>query len=359
MGLHKILAINPGSTSTKIAVYQNNKSIFLKTIRHSVEEINSFKKIADQFSFRKNIILEELSNADIDISELDAVVGRGGLIKPVEGGVYEVNEPLRRDLEIGYMGQHASNLGGLIASDIVKNIKGARAFIANPVVVDEMSEIAKVSGHPKFKRLSIFHALNHKAIAREYAKRRGISYEDINLIIAHLGGGISVGAHYKGKVIDVNNGLDGEGPFSPERSGTMPSGQLVDACFSGEYTKEEIKKMLVGEGGLMAYFGTNSSYEVEKMADQGDKKAQLIENAMAYQIGKAIGEMGAVLKGEVDAILITGGIAHNKRMIEYMRNMIGFIAPVFVYAGEDEMSALAMNALMVLEGEIACKEYLG
>ncbi len=353
----KILAINPGSTSTKIAVYENNKSVFLKTIRHTSEELEGFKKVSEQFEFRKKLIVEELQNADIHIDELNAVVGRGGLIKPVEGGVYEVNETLKKDLEVGVLGEHASNLGGLIALDIVKNIPNARAFIANPVVVDEMEEVARISGHPKFKRLSIFHALNHKAIAMEYAKKRGVSYKDVNLIIAHLGGGISVGAHYKGRVIDVNNALDGEGPFSPERSGALPTGQLIDVCFSGDYTKKEVKKMLVGEGGLMAYFGTNSSYEIEQRAKGGDEKAQLIEEAMAYQVGKSIGEMSAVLKGEVDAILITGGIAHNKTLVEYVRGMVGFVAPVFVYPGEDEMSALAMNGLMVLRGEVLCKEY--
>ncbi len=357
MEILKILAINPGSTSTKIAVYENDKSVFLKTIRHTSEELEQFKKVSEQFEFRKKLIVQELKNADIHIEELNAVVGRGGLMKPVEGGVYEVNDALKKDLEIGVMGEHASNLGGLIALDMVKNIPNARAFVANPVVVDEMEEVARISGHPKFKRLSIFHALNHKAIAREYTRKRGVLYKDVNLIIAHLGGGISVGAHRKGRVIDVNNALDGEGPFSPERSGVLPTGQLIEACFSGDYTKEQVKKMIVGEGGLMAYFGTNSSYEIEQRAKGGDQKAQLIEEAMAYQIGKAIGEMSAVLKGEVDAILITGGIAHNKQLVEYIRGMVSFVAPVFVYPGEDEMSALAMNGLMVLRGEVLCKEY--
>ncbi len=357
MEILKSLVINPGSTSTKIAVYENEKSVFLKTIRHSKEELKDFENISEQFEFRKNIIIEELQSVGIHLDELDAVIGRGGLIKPVEGGVYEVNENLKKDLEIGVMGQHASNLGGLIASDIVKSIPNARAFIANPVVVDEMQDVARISGHPKFERTSIFHALNHKAIAMDYAKKHSVPYEDINLIIAHLGGGISVGAHRKGRIIDVNNALAGEGAFSPERSGTLPTGQLVDICFDGKHTKEQVKKMLVGEGGLMAYFGTNSAYEIEKLAESGDEKAKLIQDAMAYQIAKMIGEMGVVLKGKVDGIIITGGIAHNKYLVDYVKDMVDFIAPVFAYPGEDEMSALAMNGLLVLRGEVDCKEY--
>ncbi len=352
-----ILAINPGSTSTKIAVYNNDKSIFLKTIRHSVDDLEKFNKITDQFEFRKEVIMKELVNAEICIEELNAIVGRGGLVRPVEGGIYEVNDLMKEDLKNGIMGEHASNLGGLIAANIAESIPGARAFIANPVVVDELQDVARISGHPEIDRVSIFHALNQKAIARQFAKSRDTRYEDLNLIVAHLGGGISVGAHYRGKVIDVNNGLDGDGPFSPERSGTLPAGQLVRLCYSGKYTYEEMKKQLTGKGGLMAYFGTNSSYDIEMRAKEGDEKAKLIQDAMAYQIGKAIGEMATVLYGEVHGIIITGGVAHNKELITYIRNMVGFIAPVFVYPGEDEMSALAMNGLLVMKGELEPKAY--
>lgn len=354
----KILAINPGSTSTKIAVYHNDKSVFLKTIRHSATDLDKFNRITDQFEFRKNVIMKELVDADICIEELNAIVGRGGLIRPVEGGVYEVNQRMIEDLQNGVMGEHASNLGGLIAVNISASIKDARAFIANPVVVDELQDVARISGHPEFERASIFHALNQKAIARQFSKSRDTKYEDLNLIVAHLGGGVSVGAHYRGKVIDVNNALDGDGAFSPERSGTLPAGQLVRMCYSGKYTLDEMKKILTGKGGLMAYFGTNSSYEIELRAKDGDEKAKLIQDAMAYQIGKAIGEMATVLYGEVHGILITGGVANNKELITYVRNMVGFIAPVFVYPGEDEMSALAMNGLLVLKGELDCKEYI-
>lgn len=353
----KILAINPGSTSTKIAVYHNDTSVFLKTIRHDGNLLDQYDKITDQFEFRKETIINELVNADIDISKINCIIGRGGLIKPVDGGVYEVNEKMKEDLTIGVMGEHASNLGGLIAANIADSLPSAKAYIANPVVVDELQDVARISGHPLFERMSIFHALNHKAIARQFGKSRDIKYEDLNLIIAHLGGGISVGAHYRGKVIDVNNALDGDGPFSPERTGSLPAGQLARLCFSGEYTHKEVKKLITGKGGLMAYFGTNSSYEIELKGKDGDEKAKLIQDAMAYQIGKSIGEMATVLHGEVHGILITGGVANNKMLIDYIRNMVGFIAPVFVYPGEDEMSALAMNALLVLRGELECKEY--
>ena len=354
---HRVLAINPGSTSTKVAVYQNEKSIFLKTIRHSAEEINKYERVVDQFEFRKEIILNELIQDDITTEKIEAVVGRGGLIKPIESGIYEVNEKLINDLNDEIFGEHASNLGGLIAYDIAKSLPNAKAYIADPVVVDEMQDVARIAGHPKFKRHSIFHALNQKAIARIHAKSVNKNYNDLNLIIAHLGGGISVGAHCKGKVIDVNNALDGEGPFSPERSGTLPNGQLVEMCFKGDYTKKEIKKMLKGEGGMVAYLGTNDAYSVELKAKDGDPQAKLIQDAMGYQIAKEIGSLATVLKGEVDGILITGGIAHNPDLIEYVKEMVSFIAPVSVYPGEDEMKALALNGLLVLKGEVECKEY--
>lgn len=353
----RILAINPGSTSTKIAVYRNNKSVFLKNIKHSSEELKVFPKIADQFEFRKEIILKELKEADIKIDEISAVVGRGGLIKPIESGVYEVNEQMKEDIMNCIMGEHACNLGALIADNIANTIPNARAFIADPVVVDEMEEVARVAGHPLFKRLSIFHALNQKAISRIHAKSLDKKYEELNLIVAHLGGGITVGAHKLGKVIDVNNGLDGEGPFSPERSGTLPAGQLAKLCFSGEYTYEEVKKLITGQGGLVAHAGTNDAYEVEMKAKAGDPKAKLLQNAMAYNIGKTIGAFSTVLKGKVDAILLTGGIAHNPDLVGYIKEMVEFIAPVVVYPGEDEMAALAMNGLMALNGEVPLKTY--
>jgi butyrate kinase len=352
-----ILAINPGSTSTKIAVFRNTKEIFLKNIKHSCEDLAAFTKITDQYEFRKSIILRELEEAGIKINHIVVVVGRGGLVKPIPSGVYEINDALMNDLKIGILGQHASNLGGLIANDIAKSLPSARAFIADPVVVDELENIARISGHPLFERISVFHALNQKAIARQHAKSISKHYEELNLIIAHLGGGISVGAHHKGRVIDVNQALDGGGPFSPERSGTLPVGALVKLCFSGQYTEDEIKKMITGRGGYIAYLGTNDAYEVEKRAKAGDEKAQLIQDAMAYQVAKEIGAMSTVLKGEVDAILLTGGIAYGKPFVETVSERVKHIAPIFVYPGEDEMRALAMNGLMVHNGEVEPRVY--
>ncbi len=353
----KIFAINPGSTSTKIAVYQGSEPIFLKNIKHSPEELAQFQKMSDQFHFRKNQILQQLHEADISLEEVHAVMGRGGLLKPVQSGVYEVNEAMIHDLKNSPLGEHASNLGGLIAHDIAIELPDAKAYIADPIVVDELDDIARVSGHPLFERLSIFHALNHKAIAREYAKANQKRYEDLNLIVVHLGGGITVGAHKKGQVVDVNQGLDGEGPFTPERSGTLPVGALIKLCFSGKYSRDEVLKMSKGEGGLIAHLGTNNAEEVEKRIEAGDMRARMIYDAMAYQVAKYIGEMYVVLKCEVDAILITGGIANDNKFVSFIQEYVHKIAPVYVYPGEDEMRALAMNGLLLIKGELQAKVY--
>ncbi len=357
MDQKKILVINPGSTSTKIAVYLGRESVFLKTLRHSSEEIGRYENIASQFEFRKETIIKELLDADIEIDDFDAIVGRGGMVKPIDSGVYEVNEALKADLKRGVLGEHASNLGGLIADDMAKNIDGARAFIADPVVVDELDDVARITGHPDMPRRSIFHALNQKAVARRFAKEIEKKYEDINVIVAHLGGGISVGAHREGRVVDVNNALDGYGPFSPERAGTLPTGALIDACYSGKYTYEEMRKFVNGKGGLVAHLGTNQAHEVEKKVAEGDEHFKLVHAAMAYQIGKTIGGCAATLKGKVDGIIITGGIAYDKIIINYLKDMVGWIAPLKVYPGEDEMWALAENGLSVLLGEVECKIY--
>lgn len=354
---HKILAINPGSTSTKIAVYHNAKPIFLKSIQHDPRELAKFTRISEQYEFRKKIILDELKASLINIEIIEAIVGRGGLVQPIESGVYMVNERLRHDLLEGVMGEHASNLGGLIAHDLAKDLPKCKAFIADPVVVDELQDVARIAGHPMFQRYSIFHALNQKATARAYARLMNRKYEELNLVIAHLGGGVSVGAHRKGRVIDVNQALDGEGPFSPERSGTLPSGALIKLCFDGKHTLDEIKRMITGEGGYVAYMGTNSAYEVELLAQDGDERARLIQDAMSYQIGKEIASMCAVLHGDIDAIILTGGISHNPMVVEYIKKMVSFMAPVVIYPGEDEMHALAMNGLMVLKGEVKPREY--
>lgn len=352
----RILAINPGSTSTKIAIYDDGKEVFETTLRHPESEINKFEKIYDQYDFRKNVILDTLNSQGINLTKLSAVVGRGGLLKPIEGGTYEVTDNMIKDLKVGVLGEHASNLGGILAYEIASKLN-IPSYIVDPVVVDEMHEIARISGMPKLKRISIFHALNQKAVARRAAEEMGKPYEDLNFIIAHIGGGVSVGAHKKGKVVDVNNALDGDGPFSPERSGGVPIGDLAKLCFSGEYTHADIKKMIKGKGGLVAYLGTNDGRIVEERIEQGDKEAELVYEAMAYQISKEIGSYATVLKGDVDAIILTGGIAYDKKFIQWIKESVEFISKVIVYPGEDEMSALAEGGMRVLKGEEVAKIY--
>jgi len=352
-----ILAINPGSTSTKFSLFEEDELVFEKTLRHSSEELKRFERISDQFHFRKDLIMNELSERKIDPEKIAAVVGRGGLVKPIESGIYRVNRKMKEDLTAGFLGQHASNLGGLIADDIASALCNATAFIVDPVVVDELQPIARISGNPEIERKSIFHALNQKAVSRLYAASVNRKYEDLNLIVAHMGGGISVGAHKKGKVIDVNNALNGDGPFSPERSGGLPSGQLADLCFSGRFTHDQLKSMITGKGGMVAYLGTNSFIDVCRLAENGDEKALLIREAASYQIGKEIGAMAAVLKGEVDAIILTGGMAFEDANIKSIKSMVSFIADVIVYPGEDELKALAFNGLLALDGKIEIKTY--
>jgi butyrate kinase len=348
-----LLTVNPGSTSTKIALYDDETQRFEKNIRHDTAELACFRRVADQFEFRRDLILEALKEEGTELVSIDAVVGRGGLVKPIPSGVYEVNDALKRDLTDAPLGEHASNLGGLIAADLARRIGSrVRAFIADPVVVDELQEVARVSGHPAFRRISIFHALNQKAVARRYAASVGKRYGELNLIVAHLGGGVSVGAHERGRVIDVNNALYGEGPFSPERAGTIPARQLADLCFSGQYTHEQVKKMIAGEGGVVAHLGTNDIRQVREKALNGGVKEKLILDALAYTTAKEIGAMAAVLRGKVDAILLTGGIVHGQITRQYIRERVEFIAPVHDYPGEDEMGALAENGLRVLRGEV-------
>jgi butyrate kinase len=353
-----ILAINPGSTSTKFAIFEEEKLLFEKNLRHTPLEMIGFDNVADQFGFRKDLIMKELIERKTDFSSVAAVVGRGGLVKSIESGVYRVNEEMKKDLHEGKRGEHASNLGALIADDIARNLPSAIALIVDPVVVDELNPCARFSGHPEVPRQSIFHALNQKAVARVYASSAGRKYEELNLIIAHLGGGISVGAHQHGRVVDVNNALSGEGPFSPERSGGLPSLQLVELCFSGKYSYTEVKSMLVGKGGMVAYLGTNDFREISKRAEAGDTYAALVKDAAMYQVAKEIGSMAVVLHGKVDAIILTGGMAYEESAVNYIKNMIGFLSKVVVYPGEDELRALAFNGLLALKGEVEIKEYI-
>lgn len=354
--MRKLLIINPGSTSTKIGVFEDEKEILDETLRHSSEEIGKYATVVDQKDFRKEVILDVLKSKGIDIKGFDAIVGRGGLLKPIEGGTYAVNEEMLNDIKKAERGEHASNLGAMIADEIAKEI-GVKSFIVDPVVVDELSDVARISGVPELPRTSIFHALNQKAVGKRYAKEKNKSYEDCNIIVVHMGGGVSVGAHTGGKIVDVNNALDGDGAFSPERSGGVPAGALIKMCFSGKYTEAEVKKKITGEGGLVAYLDTNDMRDVLKASAEGDEKAKLIYDAFIYQVSKDVGAMATVLKGNVEAIVLTGGIAYSDVVVNSIKERVSFIAPLVVYGGEDEMLALAQGALRVLNGEEEAKEY--
>ena len=352
----KSLIINPGSTSTKIGVFEDETLLFEETLRHSTEEIAQYATIVDQKDFRKDIILNLLASKDFDIHSLDLVVGRGGMLKPIPGGTYAVSDDLLHDLVIGKQGQHASNLGGILAREIGDSI-GKPSFIVDPVVVDELEPTSRYSGVPELPRTSVFHALNQKAVAKRYAKEIGKSYDELNLIVVHMGGGVSVGPHKHGKVVDIFNALDGDGAFSPERSGAVPVGQLVKMCFSGQYTEKEVYKKLVGNGGFNAYLGTNDMRDVEKMVDEGDAKAKEVRDAFIQQMSKNIGAMATVLNGKVDQIIVTGGIAYDKAVVAGLKERCEWIAPFTVYPGEDELLALAQGGLRVVTGVEKAMEY--
>lgn len=355
----KILAINPGSTSTKIAVYEDLKLKFDKTLRHDVEELSCYNSIIEQYAFRLNCILEFLKEQNESPNTIDYFVGRGGLVKPIPGGIYKVNESLLRDLRRGVMGEHASNLGGILAYEIAKSVnKQEKSYIVDPVVVDELDDIARFSGRPEMPRLSIFHALNQKAVARRFAREQNKKYEDLSLIVVHLGGGITVGVHKNGRVIDVNNGLDGEGPFSPERTGSLPVGSLVKLCFSGKHQLHEVRKMITGAGGMVSYLGTNNGTEVEKRIQNDDQQAKMVYLSMAYQVAKEIGACATVLSGQIDAILITGGLAYSTMLTKWITKRVEFLAPIHIYPGEDEMQALVEGVYYSSIGEIPIKEYV-
>ncbi|MBR0526405.1 MAG: butyrate kinase [Prevotella sp.] len=354
----QILAINPGSTSTKIAVYEDEKPILLRTIRHSAEELKKFEDVIFEFPFRKQLVMDELARNDIPL-QFDAVIGRGGLVKPIAGGTYEINQTMLDDTHSGIaMHNHACNLGCLIAYDIAKEIPGCRSFIADPGVVDELNDYARISGSPLMNRICIWHALNQRAIAKRFAREIGRHYNDMNLIICHLGGGISVAAHDHGRAVDANNALDGEGPFSPERAGSLPAADLIRLCFSGKYTEAQLLKRVAGQAGLTAHLGSNDMRVIEKRIAEGDEHAKLIVDAMIYHVAKNIVAEGAVLCGNIDAILLTGGLARSEYIITNLRRRIDFLAPVYCYPGEDEMEALAMNALDVLRGRQEAKVYV-
>ncbi len=351
----KILVINPGSTSTKVAVYEDEKPIFTESIHHSAEELSKFKNLADQKDFRKAEVMKILKSHGFDPKDLDAVVGRGGILKPIKAGTYTVNERLLYDLEHSKV-DHASNLGGIIAYEIAHPL-GIPAFIADPVSVDEFEDLARISGLKEIERLSLLHTLNIRANAYRYAKEKGKKFSDLNLIVAHLGGGISIAPIKNGKIVDVNNANEG-GPFSPERAGGLPSINIVELAYSGRYTEKELKRLLTKQGGMISYLNTNNMKDVLKKVKEGDKYAKLIFEAMCYQISKEIGAMATVLKGNVEAIILTGGVSFNEEVVEEIRKRVEWIAPVIVYPGEKELEALAFAALRVLRGEESPLEYV-
>lgn len=355
---HRLLIMNPGSTSTKIAIFEDEQQIHKEDLRHSAEEIGRFPRVYDQYPFRRDMILRWMDSVGVHPRTLAAVVGRGGLLKPIPGGTYRVGPRMLADLKEGAHGEHASNLGAALAHEIAQAAGGVPAFIVDPVVVDELEPVARISGLPGLPRRSVFHALNQKAVARRAAKDLGRPYEDLNLVIVHLGGGVTVGAHRKGRVIDVNNGLDGEGPMSPERAGTLPSVGLVHLCFSWRYTLPEISRMAVGKGGLVAHLGTNDAREVERrISEEHDAHAETVYRAMAFQVAKEVGRAAVALKGQVDRVILTGGLARSKMLTQWVTERVQWIAPVLLYPGEDEMQALAEGTLRVLRGEEPAKEY--
>ena len=350
----KIFVINPGSTSTKLALYENEKQVWIGGAHHPVDELAKFHHINEQYEYRKEFVHRMLAEAGIPV-QFDAVIARGGLLKPTPGGVYAINEQMKHDLIHAQM-EHACNLGALIADELAHECN-CPAYIADPEVVDERMPEAKLTGIPEIQRISIFHALNSKAVSRRYAASIGKHYEDLNLIVIHLGGGISVGAHLKGKVIDVNNALNGDGPFSPERAGTVPADQLAELCFSGKYNLRQIKKMLNGGGGLAAHLGENDMITIASKAERGEQPYKEVLDAMLYTVAKEAGARYVALRGQVDAIIITGGFAHSSYCVGVIRSWIDCLGKIVLMPGEDEMGSLAYNALGALKGELPLQVY--
>jgi butyrate kinase len=357
MTTFNILVVNPKDHETQIAVYDNYKLRYMIGRRHSAEELAGFKSIYDQVGFRKDIVMRELKNNQFLLDDVKVVISRGGLLRPVRSGVYEVNEKLKHDLINSPVGEDIINIAGLLADAVAAGIPGSRAMIADPTVVDELEDIARITGAPGILRKSIFHALNQKAVANLHAETHKQRYQDLNLIVAHMGNGTTVGAHRKGRVIDVNQGFAGDGPFSLVRAGTLPLGDVVELCFSGTKTKEEIECLLTHCGGLNGLLGTTSMNEIEMRIKNGDERAKLVLEAMGYQVAKCIGEMFAVLKGEVNAILITGDLAYNELVIRVILDHVEKFAPTYIYPGDNEIKAMAANAVRVIKGEMEVHTY--
>ncbi|MBP2652813.1 MAG: butyrate kinase [Firmicutes bacterium] len=353
---YKILAINPGSTSTKIAVFEDEKELFRQNIEHSSTEIAKYKTIAEQYDFREKAVLAFLADNNLSAKDLSAVVARGGTLGALKGGAYRVNAAMVDDLTYRPSSQHASNVAAIIAYEIAKSVS-IPAYIYDAVCVDELEDIARISGMPAIPRFSHAHTLNMRAAGRKLAAQLGKDYASLNLVIAHLGGGITVSMHHNGRMIDVMP--DDDGPFSPERAGRVSCRLLIDECYSGKYDHETMRKMLRGKGGLVAYLGTNNAIEVQEKIKNGDKEAELVFHALAYQIAKAIGDLSTVVKGKVDGIILTGGLAHSKMLTDWVKERVDFIAPFYVLPGENELESLALGTLRVLRGEETAHEYVG
>lgn len=348
--------LNLGSTSTKVAVYEGTTEIAKESLQHSQADLSSYPKVPDQKDFRKEAIRGFLDRGGFDLSTFDCIVARGGCSKPIEGGIYRITPDMLEDINSGVYGVHISNVGCQIAYELSLEYQ-IPVVTADTVRTDELGRLARYTGLAEMKRVSTFHALNHKAIARGHARTVGKAYEDMNLVVAHMGGGISVAAHEKGRVVETNNALDGDGPFSPERAGALPVGSLVRMCFSGQYTEEQMQKKICGQGGLMSYLGTNSGLEVEDRIEAGDNTAREVYEAMAYQTAKAIGSAACVLKGQLDGILITGSLAYSELLTGWVKERVSFLGPVYLYPGENEMLSLAENGVLFLSGKVKPKSY--
>ncbi|MBW2600067.1 MAG: butyrate kinase [Deltaproteobacteria bacterium] len=352
---HSIFVINMGSTSTKVALFDGATALIQEAITYTDDELTGYKNVIDQLPRRKRDLLDFTTRNDIDPGEVDIIISRGGLGRPGLGGGYEINMKMCDDLLSGKYGVHASSLGPVIALSIAEKT-GIQAIVIDPPSTDEFQPLARISGLPEIERRSAFHALNQRAAARRAATELGKNYEDINLIVAHLGGGITIGAHERGRVIDSTHGLE-EGPLTPERAGSLPTISLVSLALSGKYTRDELRKKLTGNGGISAYLGATDAMKVEKRIKKGDKDAEVVYRAMAYQTAKEIGSMSTVLKGRVNGIILTGGLAHSGILTKWIEQRTRFIAPIFVYPGEDEMAAMATGALRVLLGEETVRQY--
>jgi len=351
---YKILAINPGSTTTKIGVFENGQERFKTNIEHPAAELEKYHNVAAQYDMRKDAILSYLREQNYDVAQLDAIAARGAPIAPLKGGAYRINQSMVDRLKSSQMIEHASNLAALIAYEIGEPL-GIPSYIYDAISTDELTDIARISGMPAIPRPSLVHTLNMRAVCHKLADKQGKKYQDMTIIAAHLGGGITISIHHQGTMIDIVS--DDEGPFSPERAGKVPCRALIDLCYSGTYDHGTMRKMLRGRGGLVAYLGTSNAIEVEKMIEQGDEKARLVYEAMGYQIAKGIGELATVVNGKVDAIILTGGIAYSKMLTEWIQKRVAFIAPVEIFPGENELESLSNGVTRVLSGEETFHEF--